>query len=188
VWLVSPNPMRDRPRIAAAIDPRSGGNQAFAAKVLDHARALALHVGGELHIVHAWHPAAAGLLRHRVTDHELRRYIEGAEHGARDELDRLLAAMPSARIEEQHHLVRGPAEEAIPEFSRVEQIDAIVMGSVGRAGIAGLLIGEMAEEILSRVQCGVLCVKPDGFLSPVLSADEPEAASAEVTAARGAPR
>lgn len=41
------------------------------------------------------------------------------------------------------------------------------MGSVGHAGVRGLLMGERAEEILSRVDCGVLAVKPDGFVSPL---------------------
>jgi universal stress protein E len=41
------------------------------------------------------------------------------------------------------------------------------MGTVGRAGIAGLLIGNTAEKILHQVECSVMTVKPDGFVSPV---------------------
>ena len=47
------------------------------------------------------------------------------------------------------------------------QADLVVMGTVARTGIAGLLIGNTAEAILEQVQCSVLAVKPPGFVSPV---------------------
>ena len=45
--------------------------------------------------------------------------------------------------------------------------DLVVLGSVSRGGIAGLLIGNTAEKVLERVECSVLTVKPDGFKTPV---------------------
>ena len=45
--------------------------------------------------------------------------------------------------------------------------DLVVMGTVGRTGIAGLFIGNTAEMVLEQVQCSVLAVKPAGFVSPV---------------------
>ena len=45
--------------------------------------------------------------------------------------------------------------------------DLIVMGSVGRTGIPGFLIGNTAEKVLRHCECGILTVKPDGFVSPV---------------------
>ena len=47
------------------------------------------------------------------------------------------------------------------------QADLVVMGTVARTGISGLLIGNTAEAILEQVQCSVLAVKPHGFVSPV---------------------
>jgi len=41
------------------------------------------------------------------------------------------------------------------------------MGTVGRVGIPGFFIGNTAEEILKRVECSVLAIKPAGFVSPV---------------------
>ena len=41
------------------------------------------------------------------------------------------------------------------------------MGTVGRHGLSGILIGNTAEDILSNVDCSVLALKPDGFVSPV---------------------
>jgi universal stress protein E len=41
------------------------------------------------------------------------------------------------------------------------------MGTVSRAGIAGLLIGNTAEKVLPQVDCSMLTVKPEGFVTPV---------------------
>ena len=45
--------------------------------------------------------------------------------------------------------------------------DVIVVGTVGRTGIAGLLIGNTAESIFSQVESPVLAIKPEGFQTPV---------------------
>jgi universal stress protein E len=173
VWLVSSQQMRQRPRILAAINPQSGASSnSLALKVLDHARALARHLGAELHVLHAWHPEAAGLLRKHVSAEELKQYILDTERAARLAFEDVLDRATAATVDETHHLVRGQAERVIPQFARREKIDSIVMGSLGRTGIAGLLIGELAEEVLAQVRCGVFCVKPDGFVSPV-TVDQP---------------
>ena len=41
------------------------------------------------------------------------------------------------------------------------------MGTVGRTGIPGVIIGNTAEAILNRVTCSVLAVKPPDFETPV---------------------
>jgi nucleotide-binding universal stress UspA family protein len=48
-----------------------------------------------------------------------------------------------------------------------EVIDLVVMGTVARAGIAGMLIGNTAERVLRKLPCSVLTVKPDVFVSLV---------------------
>jgi nucleotide-binding universal stress UspA family protein len=69
--------------------------------------------------------------------------------------------------EKQIHILKGRAGYLIPEVSRKLGIELIVMGTVSRTGIEGLFIGNTAEEILERVDCSVLAVKPDGFVTPV---------------------
>jgi nucleotide-binding universal stress UspA family protein len=65
------------------------------------------------------------------------------------------------------HLLKGDPAEVIAGFAKTGRIDLIDMGTVARAGLGGLLIGNTAESILQRVDCSVLAVKPDGFASPV---------------------
>lgn len=165
VWLVAPEALPERPRILAAVDPlsRSGGAE-FAGRVLDHAQSLARHLRGELVVVHAWRPTAAGMLRKYATEPLLEEYVNEAWQTADIALRGLVAG---SSAEPRVHLIEGEASEVIPEFARRHRTDVIVMGSVGRSGLSGLLIGEMAEEILAEVDCGVFCLKPDGFVSPV---------------------
>lgn len=65
------------------------------------------------------------------------------------------------------HLVRGRARDTIPDLANNLDTDLVVMGTIGRAGVAGLLIGNTAETILNRIDCSVLALKPYGFVSPI---------------------
>jgi nucleotide-binding universal stress UspA family protein len=55
----------------------------------------------------------------------------------------------------------------IPELVKEHQIDLVMMGTVGRTGIPGFLMGNTAETILNRIDCSVLAIKPEGFVTPV---------------------
>lgn len=48
-----------------------------------------------------------------------------------------------------------------------EGVELVVMGTVARTGLPGFIIGDTAEKALTTVDCSVLAVKPDSFVSPV---------------------
>jgi universal stress protein E len=75
-------------------------------------------------------------------------------------------------VKYEAYLLKGEAGVLIPELAQAKAVDLIVMGTVSRTGVAGLLIGNTAEKVLRRVDCSVLTVKPEGFISPVKQ--EPE--------------
>ena len=80
------------------------------------------------------------------------------------------ADSPRIVILVEGQLVKKIAEVSdSPKWWRVEAIvaDNAIDGFVAHRYLSPLSLGEMAEEILSRVQCGVFCVKPDGFLTPI---------------------
>jgi len=64
-------------------------------------------------------------------------------------------------------MIKGVPEKVIPAFAEKKKVDLIVMGTLARAGVEGLLIGNTAEKILSRIDCSVLALKPEGFVSPI---------------------
>jgi nucleotide-binding universal stress UspA family protein len=82
-------------------------------------------------------------------------------------LDTLLGRVDVTDLKPYLHLIEGDPDERIPELVVAQGIDLLVMGTVCRTGIAGFLIGNIAEEVLNQVDCSVMTVKPDGFVTPV---------------------
>ena len=55
----------------------------------------------------------------------------------------------------------------VPEVIEQKKVDLMIMGSVARTGISGLLMGNTAEKILSDARCSLLVIKPRGWSSPL---------------------
>ena len=70
-------------------------------------------------------------------------------------------------VDVEGHLLKGEAVDIIPKFSSDNEIDVVVMGTVARSGIPGLLIGNTAETILHTIDASVITLKPRGFESPI---------------------
>ena len=71
----------------------------------------------------------------------------------------------------ERHLIKGWARKEIPAFAKSIDADLIVMGTVGRTGIPGFIMGNTAETILNQIDCSVLAIKPPGFETPVTLMD-----------------
>ena len=69
--------------------------------------------------------------------------------------------------DECFHLSTGEPRDVIPALVKKYNFDTVVMGTVARTGISGFLMGNAAEQILRRLRCSVLALKPEGFKSPV---------------------
>ncbi|MGM0858940.1 MAG: universal stress protein [Pseudomonadota bacterium] len=65
------------------------------------------------------------------------------------------------------HVVPGIPDRDLPKMAETIKADLVVMGTVARTGIAGVIMGNTAEAVLSQLNCSVLAIKPDGFESPV---------------------
>jgi nucleotide-binding universal stress UspA family protein len=69
------------------------------------------------------------------------------------------------------HLLQGSASREIPKLAKNLAVDCIVMGTVGRTGIRGILMGNTAETILAQIDSSVLAIKPEGFSTPIALED-----------------
>jgi nucleotide-binding universal stress UspA family protein len=188
LWLVKPG-HGDGPftQILAPVDPAPPADEAdllhikvdiaptdpaLDAQILELASSLAESDGAELHVLHAWSAHGEELLRgnpmlEMASQTQVDRYVEDSRTEARKALDDLLGKSPDRTGRRFVHLLKGDPAEVIAEFAKTGRVDLIVMGTVARTGIGGLLIGNTAETILQRVDCSVLAVKPGGFVSPV---------------------
>ena len=103
-----------------------------------------------------------------LTQEQVDRYVEDSRAAARKALERLLARIPAEPGRRFVHLLKGDPADVIAEFAKSGRADLIVMGTVARTGIAGLLIGNTAETILQRVELLGPRGQTGGFVSPVV--------------------
>lgn len=165
VWLQNPRTPTSR-RVAAAINlgTSSPEQDALSRRILAVARRVAALEGAELHAVYVVDMARERAYRSILTPAQFQVHAETVLRGSRELLERFVESDAPTAIA---HLEQGDPKEVLADFVRENGIDLVVMGSVGRSGIAGLLIGELAEELLTRVDCSAITIKPEGFLSPI---------------------
>ena len=160
IWVVG-DQGRLPSRILAAIDPGFGrARRAVARRILDWAHWMAQVTGAELHVACCWHAPLAELLKGEVPAEQLELYVEDARSRAQEGLARALAAaspqLPPGRV----HLVQGDPRDLLPSFAEEHGFDVIVMGSQGRTGRTGDVLGETAELVVRAVRSSVVTVSP----------------------------
>jgi nucleotide-binding universal stress UspA family protein len=175
VWILKPGQRANYTRILAAVDtsPQDVGLDELNVKIMDLATSLARLNESELHIIHAWQLAVRDLdtIRSEIT-HEMReRLLCRNELIHRKPVERLLERYALDDLQHHVHVVRGVPDSLLPQMAAEKEIDLIIMGTIRRTGIAGLLIGSTAENVLRQVECAVLTVKPEGFVTPIALED-----------------
>jgi nucleotide-binding universal stress UspA family protein len=191
VWLIN-SALKDKARrILATVDPLAMDDEAqkLHRKTLTVAAELAEATDAKLLILSTWELVGEESMRSspflKVDDARIDSLLEETDNRARN-AQSLLARwfereLPHAAIP-QWHVAKGSARQVIPGFVESRDIELLVMGSVARADIPGLLIGSTAESVLGDVNCSVLTIKPDGFVSP-LALDDSETMAASNTRA-----
>lgn len=170
VLLVRHGQPAGKPRIACAVDASSedADAQALNVKIVELALLMAEYLESDPPtLFHAWVPFAEPTVRRHVADDRFAVYLEEARQQAASTLARIARSFENRLDERQMVLRRGEPQDVIPEFVVAEGVDVLVMGTVARGGIPGMLIGNTAERVLRKLPCSVLTVKPDGFVSPV---------------------
>jgi nucleotide-binding universal stress UspA family protein len=173
VWLCRPIAhSRQHIQVAVAIDPESSEQAAedLSKRMLALSRSLADSCSGELHIISCWDYEFESSLRGnvwvKVSDAQIAEAVLNTQQAHRTVLESLIKAAGVSGSQQVHHL-RGRAEECIPSFAKDKKIDILVMGTVARTGIPGFIIGNTAENIVQKLSCSLMALKPQGFVSPV---------------------
>lgn len=122
-------------RILAAVNLLSedDSHQRLNNLIISFAKRFAEGHGAEVHIVHAYSDSLNYPDRSRLV----------AQTG-----------LPGERI----HVRAGAADEIVVETARALEVDLVLIGTVGRRGVSGLIIGNTAEKVLDQVECDVMVV------------------------------
>lgn len=185
VWILVGETSANYRDILAAVDfdPWEEGDEesivedALNRQIIGLAASLAASDFAQLHVVHAWQSIAdiiipiysSGLPEEKIAadrekeqrEHQSRLHLLGNGLGEQFGSDVYRYLSP------RFHLREGNARDVIPAMATELEADLVVMGTVSRTGIPGLLIGNTAEVILNNLECSVLAVKPAGFVTPV---------------------
>ncbi|MCA9089816.1 MAG: universal stress protein [Planctomycetaceae bacterium] len=165
VWVTRPEPEVHAKTILVADDFQEVGARAVQigvdlAKVLD-ARLLYVHS--------VMFPLMGALRRTEASKDDIDAYCEKVRSEAEQHMQERLAHTDHRTVQAgvQVRVATGPADLAVEEIVREEKISLVIMGTLGRSGIPGILLGNTAERLLPLLDCSVLALKPDGFVSPV---------------------
>ncbi|MEO1331227.1 MAG: universal stress protein [Pseudomonadota bacterium] len=172
VWIVKSTAPAKATHILAAVDPDPDDSvrDRLNMTVMQLATSLATADEAKLDVLNAWTLFEESALRHgraKLKPQEVDALVEDRRRVSEWRLNALAREFSAAHSGMRTFSVKGLPGDVIPEHAAADAVDTIVMGTVGRTGISGLLIGNTAETILSRVNCSVLTVKPEGFVSPV---------------------
>lgn len=163
---------REEIKVAVAVDPEGVApeGQALSRSLLEVARSYADTCSGELHVVGCWDYPLESSLRHNpwiaVTPQEVEGYVRAACSRSDSALTQLIGESKIGGKVTVHHL-RGSPDKVIPQYLEEQSIDVLIMGTVGRTGIPGFIIGNTAENVVQRLGCSLLALKPKGFVSPI---------------------
>lgn len=170
VWIDRAQAASSYRRLLAAVDPFDDAAGGLPRTIMDLATSLAEREQAALEVVHAWELPGESTLangRGRIPRQDLHALLDDRERRHREALDALLLPYGLDSTAGNVHLRKGRPAWIVSACAAERHADLIVMGSLGRAGIPGLIIGNTAEDVLRETQTAVLAVKPDGFVSPV---------------------
>lgn len=162
VWVVKPEHDLVHKLVLAATDLTPVGDQ-----VVRCAAYVAGRQECKLHIVHAYQvPMELQLEAATLSDEEYGERVDEIRERAEERIRASLEGSELSQEPEIHigrHTPEGCIKEAVEHFHP----DLLVMGTISRGGAAGWLVGNTAERLLDRVDCSILTLKPDDFVSPV---------------------
>ena len=161
VWIVKAEHV-DPPKVVLAATDFSD----VSLKAVKEGLNIAQQAGAEFHLLHIVdsQDVPEDVISQIPAGSSVRQKID--EEAAR-RLDEFLESLAVDRTQIRIHLSWGTPWQEIQRISRHQQADLITIGTVGRSGIKGLLLGNTAEKVLDTCDCSILTVKPDGFVSPI---------------------
>jgi nucleotide-binding universal stress UspA family protein len=172
VWVLKPTQPKKYRRIIAAVEltPFDQERRNLNMKIMDLATSLAEREQSELLVIQTWTFSVESHVqrgRVKVPKRKIDEWIRNFKDERKRSQSTLLNNYDLQKLKYHVYLLKGEAERLIPELAKEREVDLIVMGTVCQTGIAGFFIGNTAEKVLRQVDCSVLTIKSDGFITPV---------------------
>lgn len=180
VWLVAAAETPDYKHVMGCVDTSTSHefDSLLNNKVYELASMISRQHEARFSVLHAWQMDAEQILGGRVSRRDFKGMLEQRREHVQGLLDKCLQPHGSNVKLDNVHMVKGEPSTVIPAFARENAVDLAVMGTAARSGLTGILIGNTAERILDDLECSVLAVKPDSFVSPIKAGECSDSSSA----------
>jgi universal stress protein E len=171
LWLVKPRALAQKPCFVAAVDPlhEHAKPAELDDRIIAAAKQLCYPMNGELHVFHAFDvtPALAASMDSMAMPLTLpvRELADSVRAQHTEAVHELTDARAVRR--DRVHLHEGGTKQLVVALTEELRADVIVMGAVSRRGLKRLFLGNTAEEVLDKLPCDLLIVKPAGFETSV---------------------
>jgi universal stress protein E len=162
LWLTQGDRGGQCGRVLAAIDatPEDEAHRQLNRIILGRSQELVERQGCSLDIVYVWDIYDAQLLEGRMPQGEFEEMVEQNRLCHLEAYQAALSEFGLKVTDKNVHLLRGAPTQVIPSFCRAQEMDLLVCGTVARTGISGLMIGNTATRMLSKVPCSILALRP----------------------------
>ena len=172
VWLIKATQANKISKILAAVDLSMELHEEGRAQnrmIMGIASSLSQFKNAQMTVMSCWQLYGEQALKTgmytKISSDEIASLVNKEEHEQKRNLALLAGEYANYNIEEV--LLKGQAKTLIPEYVNSNDIDIVVMGTIGRSGIPGLLIGNTSETVIQKINSSVITLKPDNFLSPI---------------------
>jgi nucleotide-binding universal stress UspA family protein len=165
VWLVAPNAALPPRRLLAAVDVADPAPEAAALNraIVELGAAIRELEQGDLTVLHVWQVFGRSLLASHMTEPDLAEYVAAATRETARTFDEFRASLGPLASGAAFELLEGEPHQVVADQFTRGRFDLVIMGTVARTGLAGLLMGNTAERVLREIRGSVLAVKPAGF-------------------------
>ncbi|WP_413701709.1 universal stress protein UspE [Psychromonas sp. KJ10-10] len=165
--LVKHNKWPTNGNILCAIDCKSqqdGEHHALNQQIIDEAKVMANIIKANVHMVNAY-PSPPMNIMLELPEFDPINYEDGLKKLHQQTL--LEYAQTNNITEKQIHLEQGLPEDVISEVAKEIDAELVILGTVGRSGLSATLLGHTAEQVIDQLDCDLLALKPEGFVSPI---------------------
>lgn len=174
VWVVKHSLTQGYRKVMISIDPLANteGGKALNRKLLEIGTSLAVRLKAECYCISAWSLPEESSLRSpllKISEEEIEILVAEKRVEATKAFSEFKQENSDLMHLTQTELLQGIPGNVISQFVVDNNIDIAILGSVARSGVKGFVIGNTAETIINQIDCSIMAVKPDGFISPLLS-------------------
>jgi nucleotide-binding universal stress UspA family protein len=174
VWVIKDQPHASLSKILVAVSASEGPSDSegdlLDISLIQVGSNLAHYYGAQWDIVNAWGlfgEMALSSERLGIAQSEIQKALEEERLAACSRVNKLIEKASPVVLPNRLVVEKGQAARVIPELAYQSKADLVVMGSVAKTGIAGLLMSDNAELTLNQLDCSAFTLKPGKFVSPI---------------------